>query len=112
MELSVQVHKRDGRYEEFQQQKLVKGLEAACRHTKISHDTVKALATQITTEIMQRQSLIVTTSELGEIVMKLLQERDPIAYIRYACVYKRFQNIDELVAAIQAIQPKDDKVNV
>lgn len=108
VELSVQVHKRDGRYEEFQQQKLVRGLEAACRHTRISNDHVIALATQITSDIMQRQLQVISTSDLGVMVMKLLQERDSIAYIRYACVYRRFQNIDELVAAIQVIQPKDD----
>ena len=42
-------------------------------------------------------------------VMKHLQKRDPIAYIRFACVYRRFKNIEELVDAIQLIQPKDEE---
>ena len=43
----------------------------------------------------------------GNMVMKHLQALDPIAYIRFACVYKRFKNIDELMEAIQSIKPKD-----
>lgn len=107
IELSMQVHKRDGRYEDFQQQKLIKGLEAACRHTTISHDQVIALATQITGELIQQQLREVSTKDLGEIVMRHLQPLDPIAYIRFACVYRRFKNIEELMAAIQTIPSKD-----
>lgn len=107
MELSMQVHKRDGRYEDFQQQKLIKGMEYACNHTTISHDQVIALASQITMELLQRQLREISTTELGEIVMKHLQALDPIAFIRFACVYRRFKNIDELMEAIHAIKPKD-----
>ena len=108
VELTVQVHKRDGRYEDFQQQKLIYGLEAACRHTTISRDRVIAIATEITAELIQRQVREISTKELGEIVMKYLQALDPIAYIRFACVYRRFKNINELMEAIQSIHPKDD----
>jgi len=109
VELSMQVHKRDGRYEDFQQQKLIKGLQAACRHTKISNDQVNALASQITTDLIQRQVRNISTTELGDIVMKHLQALDPIAYIRFACVYRRFGNVEELMEAIQTIHPKDEK---
>lgn len=109
IELVMQVHKRDGRYEDFQQLKLIKGLEAACRHTSVSHDQVIALASKITVELLQRQVREITTTELGEIVMKHLQAMDPIAYIRFACVYRRFKDVDELMEAIQAIKSKDEQ---
>jgi transcriptional repressor NrdR len=108
IELTVQVHKRDGTYEDFQQQKLVNGLQAACRHTTISHDQVIALASEITGDLIHRQVREISTTELGDIVMRHLQILDPIAYIRFACVYRRFKNIEELVEAIQFIEPKDD----
>jgi transcriptional repressor NrdR len=108
IELSVQVLKRDGMYEDFQQQKLINGLDAACRHTTISHDQVIAIASQVTEELMSRQLREVTTTELGDIVMKKLQALDPIAYIRFACVYKRFKDIEELMEAIQSIHSKDE----
>lgn len=107
IELSLQVSKRDGRYEDFQQQKLIKGLESACRHTKISYDQVIAMASQITIELMQRQVREISTKELGDMVMQRLLGVDSIAFIRFACVYRRFKNIDELMETIQSIQPKD-----
>ena len=108
MELTVQVHKRDGRYEDFQQQKLINGLVAACRHTTISHDQVISLATKITEDLMQRQIREISTTELGQFVMQHLQPLDPIAYIRFACVYRRFKDIDELMDAIHSIQPEEE----
>ena len=108
VELTTQVHKRDGTYEDFQQQKLINGLAAACRHTKISHDQVIALASKITNELMQCQQRIISTTDLGEIVMKHLQLLDPIAYIRFACVYRRFTDLKELEEAIKTIEWKDE----
>jgi transcriptional repressor NrdR len=110
IELVMQVHKRDGRFEDFQQQKLIKGLEAACRHTSISHDQVIALGSKITVELLQSQTREISTTELGEIVMKHLQAMDPIAYIRFACVYRRFKDVKELMEALQGIHPKEDRV--
>ncbi len=112
IELTIQVHKRDGRYEDFQLQKLTNGLDAACRHTSVSHDQVVALASTIAGDLMQRHQRSVSTEELGDIVMKHLLAVDPIAYIRFACVYRRFKDIDELQEAIETIQPKDDENTV
>lgn len=109
VELTVQVKKRDGTYEDFQQNKLINGLAAACRHTKISHDQVIAISSQIVDELNQKQIREISTKELGEIVMEYLQKLDPIAYIRFACVYKRIKDLEELKAAIQVIPCKDEK---
>lgn len=112
IELTIQVHKRDGRYEDFQQQKLVNGLAAACRHTTISHEQVIALAARITSDILQQQVREISTTQLGEVVMAHLQALDTIAYIRFACVYRRFKNVEELMDAIQLIKPKDGNKNL
>lgn len=109
VELIVQVKKRNGTYEEFQQQKLMNGLAAACNHTKISHDQVIALASQITNDLMNAQVQEISTTQLGEMVMKHLQLLDPIAYIRFACVYRRFKDLRDLEEAIKTIQSKDEK---
>lgn len=107
IELSIQVHKRDDRYEDFQQKKLVSGLEAACRHTRISRDQVVSLASEITSELMQRQVRTIETMEIGEMVMKNLRALDPVAYIRFACEYRRFKEIDEFIKALESIEPKE-----
>lgn len=112
VELAMQVQKRDGRYEDFQQHKLIKGLEAACRHTKISHDQVIALAAKITCELQQRGLREISTTELGNIVMHHLLGVDPIAYVRFACVYQRIADVNELIEVIQRIQPKEQAVDI
>jgi transcriptional repressor NrdR len=106
VDLTIQVQKRDGRYEEFQQEKLVRGLDAACRHTRISHDQVRAVAYKISADLMERQVREISTTELGEMAMRLLQGLDTIAYIRFACVYRRFKDVDELIEAIPKQVPK------
>lgn len=103
VDLTMQVKKRNGVYEDYSQEKLVRGLSAACYHTKISYEQVRSLAHTITTELMQVQIKEVSTVEIGEIAMKHLQQLDTIAYIRFACVYRRFQRVDELMDALEKI---------
>ena len=107
VDLIIQVKKRDGTYEDFQQDKLIRGLDAACRHTKVSHDKVRTIAYEVTKEIMERQFKEISTRELGDIVMEKLKKTDVVAYIRFACVYKRFKDIQELTQAIKAIIPQE-----
>ena len=109
IELTMQVKKRDGRYEDFQQQKLIAGMLSACRLTTISHEQVVELAAKITADLIQKQPKEISTSELGEIVMGLLQRLDSIAYIRFACVYRRFKDVEELMDAIQSIPAKGEE---
>lgn len=107
VELTIQVQKRDELYEDFLEEKLLSGIEAACRHTRISYAQVRALASKITTQLVERQVREITTNEIGGIVMENLKAMDTIAYVRFACVYRRFTDIKELMEAIQSINPKD-----
>lgn len=109
IDLSLQVKKRDGTYEDFQQEKLIHGMDAACRHTRVSHDQVRALAHKIKADLMMKGVREIESRELGEIVMHALQQTDVVAYIRFACVYKRFKDIRELVEAIQSIAPHQEQ---
>lgn len=108
VELTIEVKKRDGRFEEFQQQKLIKGLAKACSHTTVSHERVIALASSITADLMDLEEREITTELIGELVMKYLKDLDPIAYIRFACVYRRFKEISELMDAIKGIQSTEE----
>jgi transcriptional repressor NrdR len=106
IELSIQVLKRDGKYQDFQLQKLINGMDAACRHTTISHDRVIALANQISYDLTERQVRDISTTELGELVMEHLKLLDPIAYIRFACVYRRFTDVKDLIVALEGVHAK------
>ena len=101
VDLTIQLRKRDGRYEDFQVEKLIKGLDAACRHTRISHDKVRGLASQIAADLLEQQVREIDATHLGEIVMDHLKKLDMVAYIRFACVYRRFKDVDELMLALR-----------
>lgn len=98
----IQVLKRDGHYQDFQEQKLIQGMESACRHTRLSHEQVRVIASEITREIMDKQSREISSKQIGEMVMDKLKDLDMIAYIRFACVYRRFKDVEELIEEIQA----------
>lgn len=109
VDISLQVRKRDGSFEDFSLQKLIKGLDSASRHTRISHDQVRDLATQIANELVENQAREITTTKLGELVMEKLRKLDTVAYIRFACVYRRFKDVDEIMDAIHTIAPEEVK---
>jgi len=108
VDLSLQVKKRDGTFEDFQQEKLINGMEAACRHTRISRDQVHSIAYKIKADLVAKGVREIRSQELGEIVLEHLLAADVIAYIRFACVYKRFKDIRELVETIQSIAPNEE----
>ncbi|MBM3201033.1 MAG: transcriptional repressor NrdR [Chlamydiae bacterium] len=110
VDLTIQVKKRDGTYEDFQLDKLIRGLAAACRHTRISHQQVQILGSDIAQEIMEKKMKEVETTEIGEIVIQRLKKLDTVAYIRFACVYRRFKDVDELMNEIHTVKEIDDEV--
>jgi transcriptional repressor NrdR len=103
IDISLQVKKRDGTYQDFCEDKLIRGLDAACRYTRISHDQVRDLAHAIKADLLGRGIREIESQQLGDMVMARLQKTDVVAYIRFACVYKRFQELQELIDAIQSI---------
>jgi len=100
VDLTIQVKKRSGSFEEFKQEKLIAGLENACRHTRISHDQVLAIAADVAMEIMASGVREIDSLKIGEMIMKKLSNLDTIAYVRFACVYRRFKDRDELMNAL------------
>lgn len=110
VDISLQVKKRDASYEDFQLEKLIKGIDAASRHTRISHDQVRDLASSIVNELFEKQVREIDTIQLGEIVMERLRHLDTVAYIRFACVYRRFKDLEEIVNALNTASTEDEKV--
>jgi transcriptional repressor NrdR len=107
VDLSLQVKKRDGTFEDFNQEKLILGMDAACRHTRVSHDQVRAIAYKIKSDLMAKGVREISSQELGDIVIRNLKDTDVVAYIRFACVYKRFKDVRELLQAIQELENEE-----
>jgi len=88
------VTKQDGRQEDFNRSKLVSGLSKACAKRPVTSLDIEDVVDQVENELMKSASPEVTTYRLGGLVMEKLKEIDTVAYIRWASVYKDFQNVE------------------
>lgn len=103
--LNVTVVKRDGRREPYSRDKLEVGLRKSLEKRPITADRFKKLVGQIERDIQLRGRTEVTSEQIGEIVMKRLQKLDMIAYIRFASVYRQFQDVESFKQELNRLTP-------
>lgn len=92
---TIQVLKRDGSAEDFDREKLVNSLMIACAKRPVSASQVEALADEIEDKLSRQAGVEVPSATLGELVMERLKPLDRVAYVRFASVYRNFQDIEE-----------------
>tara|TARA_B100000700_G_scaffold150464_1_gene167128 strand:+ start:288 stop:728 length:441 start_codon:yes stop_codon:yes gene_type:complete len=93
-EIDLIVKKRNGNLEEFQYEKLKKGIESAFGGQEISEKKLKSLVGEIYIEIKKRGKKVDSES-IGETVLEYLKKENEVAYLRFASVYKEFSNISD-----------------
>jgi transcriptional repressor NrdR len=93
--LELMVVKRDGSKESYSREKLVKGLRRSLEKRPITDDKFKILIHSIERDIQRIRKSEVTTSQVGQIIMKYLKKVDQVAYIRFASVYESFKDAQE-----------------
>jgi transcriptional repressor NrdR len=98
------VIKRDGRREEFSREKLVSGLRKACQKRPVSPEAIESLVDKITSEISEKFDSEVPGMAIGERVMEALRELDEVAYVRFASVYRRFQEATDFVHVVKKLE--------
>lgn len=97
------VVKSDGSSEAYDRQKLMRGLLIACAKRPISPDQISTLIDEIESDLRKRNEVEIRSKDLGDIVMAKLAKLDDVAYVRFASVYKDFQNIEEFAAALEEL---------
>lgn len=105
VEKPLMVVKRDGRREPFEISKVARGLERSLEKRPVSSDQREELLQTIEDEavIMGRLSHEIDAENLGELVLKKLYAIDKVAYVRFASVYKKFNDLDEFIREIENI---------
>lgn len=91
--LDLTVIKRDGRREAYSRDKMVHGLERALEKRPYTEADFQKLVHKVERDVQKKRRTEVTTKEIGEIVMKALEKFDKIAYIRFASVYRAFEDV-------------------
>ena len=93
-DISYMVIKSDGTREEFERRKLLSGLNKACEKRPVPAKRLDEIVDLIERELHEREEREIATEEIGTIVMKNLHELDQVAYVRFASVYREFEDID------------------
>ncbi len=97
------VIKRDGRREEFDRAKMLNGLRKACEKRPIDIEQLNMLVEDAIDALEAQYDCEVPSLAIGEQVMQRLRRIDPIAYVRFASVYKDFRDINELMADVSSL---------
>lgn len=105
-EAEIIVVKKDGRRERFERQKLLNGILKACEKRPISLDKIEKLVDEVESDLRKRDSVEVESKVVGEIAMKKLKTLDKVAYIRFASVYREFEDLDRFEEELEKLQKK------
>jgi transcriptional repressor NrdR len=103
-ERPIQVLKRDGSLQEFERDKLVKAVLTACAKRPVSLSQIEVIADEVEDVLAGQQRGEVPTSLIGEEVMARLKPLDRVAYVRFASVYRDFQDEDEFQAFVNEMK--------
>jgi transcriptional repressor NrdR len=104
---AVMVVKRDGRREEFSKEKLLSGIKKACQKRPISPKVIEDLVERIVNEVTDKYEREVPGEAIGKLVMDALRQIDEVAYVRFASVYRRFQEATDFVHEVKKLGAKE-----
>ncbi|MEG0476559.1 MAG: transcriptional regulator NrdR [Raoultibacter sp.] len=96
--------KSDGSSEAYNREKLYRGLLIACAKRPISPERIGALIDDIEAHLRNTYTTEIKAKELGTLALDRLEKLDDVAYVRFASVYKDFQNVEEFMSALKGLK--------
>lgn len=97
------VIKKDNNREPYNRQKIEAGIVRSCHKRPISADQIRKLVDEIETDIFNREDREISVNVIGEIVMNKLKSLDPVAYVRFASVYREFKDVNTFMDELKKI---------
>ncbi|AMP20178.1 transcriptional regulator NrdR [endosymbiont 'TC1' of Trimyema compressum] len=112
-QMPLVVVKKNGERDLFDREKLVKGLLKACEKTNVSYDTIETIVAEIERDLLSGTEKEISSQLIGEKVMDALQSVDPVAYVRFASVYREFKDVETFMNEIETLlkNTKNDSIN-
>jgi len=107
--LDLTVIKRDGHRENYNKDKLIRGLRTSLEKRQYLEDNFHKLINEIERDVQKKAKNEITSKQLGEIVMKKLKSFDQVAYIRYASVYRSFKDAQTFQKELNQLLKKKKK---
>ena len=104
--ISYKVVKNDGTRQDFDREKLLRGLEKAVQKRRVSPQQLVAIVDEVEALLAEREEREMTTREIGAFVMERLSKLDQVAYVRFASVYRRFEDVGEFMEELKSLLKK------
>jgi transcriptional repressor NrdR len=111
VERRLQVVKKDGRREPFDRAKLLRGLEVACRKRPVSAEQLEETVDRVERELYDRGEPEVAAAVVGERLVEALRDLDPVAYVRFASVYRDFQDLTQFHELLNVLRAEAARRN-
>jgi transcriptional repressor NrdR len=105
-EIPYMVVKKDGRREKFDRQKVLTGLLKACEKRPVSMNKLAELVDEVEASLAEKAEREISTADVGELLMRRLMSLDKIAYVRYASVYRDFQDVEAFLLELKDLMKK------
>ena len=105
--LPLVVIKKDHSRENFNRDKLMRGISRACEKRPVATDEMHKIVDQIETQLSNSLEREVTSQSIGELLMDKLKKLDQVAYVRFASVYRDFSDIDTFLDEIHKIRTEE-----
>ena len=102
-EILPQVVKKDGRREPFDRKKIVEGLHIACRKRPVSAEQIEEIVTAVERRLQESGEKEIPSAVIGETVVERLKALDPVAYVRFASVYRDFRDVGEFMTELEGL---------
>lgn len=102
-EITPLVVKKDGRREAFDRGKILNGLIKACEKRPVSLPELNRMVDEVESFLQENPEREVSTSEIGEVLMRKLHKLDKVAYVRFASVYREFKDVTEFLQEINEL---------
>lgn len=101
--INLVVIKKDGRREQFDRDKLKRGIIRSCEKTKVSVDDIEKIVTEAERELRGADSVEVESKKIGQMVAIKLKKIDKVAYIRFSSVFKRFVDVEDFEKEVKRL---------
>ena len=107
--INLLIVKRDKSREEFDREKLLRNVRVACHKREVSAQQIDTLVQDVETDLYAMGRGEIPSREVGELVMRKLQNLDEVAYVRFASVYRSFQDVNAFHTEIDRLQQEQQK---
>lgn len=106
-QVPVMIVKKDSRREEFDREKILRGIQKACEKRAISVDQIEDVVDAIEKDLRESNEREVSSKTVGEKIITSLKEIDDVAYVRFASVYREFKDVADFLEELKGLLPRE-----